>query len=163
MDSPYYRITLDTSLLTIKKPIKPSFLFPSLIFYQKMNSKVKYWQIDSTSSQFKKFIQNHPGFDLVLIDGNHEATACRNDFKTVKDKANIIVFHDIIDSYWPGVTQVWNEVKATYSDEYYFFEYTDQYKSVFKRLGTFFLGIGMAVKKIYLQEIGFTLKDPNQE
>lgn len=120
---------------------------PSLVEYKKINPKIDFLQIDSTSDKFKKFIQESEGFDLVLIDGDHDEILCRNDFKTVKDKANIIVFHDIVNVECPGVVKVWNEVKEKYAEKYKFFEYTDQYKSVYQRTQQKFLGIGMAVRK----------------
>ena len=139
------------------------FLFPFLKLYKKMNPKVVHFmQIDSQSSQFKEFINNYPGFDLVLIDGNHEEDACRNDFETVKDKANIVVFHDIIDNYWTGVNKVWNEINGEYSNEYNFFSYIDQYDSITKKTGKSFIGIGVAIKKDYLQRIGFTEVNSNR-
>ena len=129
---------------------------PSLIEYKKINPKINFMKIDSQSSRFKKFITDHTGFDLVLIDGDHKETACRNDFETVRDKGNIIVFHDITSDVCSGVGRVWNQVKATYPDEYQFFEFIDQYESVSERTGQVFLGIGMAIKKKYLREIGLS-------
>jgi len=136
----------------------------SLIRYNKINPKINFMKVDSQSSQFKEFIKKHTGFDLVFIDGSHEETPCRNDFETVKDKANIIVFHDITSDVCPGVGRVWNQVKGMYPDEYQFFEYIDQYKSVGERTGQVFLGIGMAIKKEYLREIGLSrcIKDFKQ-
>ena len=123
---------------------------PSLIKYKKRNPKIDFLQVDSQSAQFKEFVRSYPGFDLVFIDGSHEETACKNDFETVKGKANIIVLHDIVDNPSPGVVRVWNQLRAMYADEYQFFEYTDQYKSVGKRRpGQTFMGIGMAVRKEY--------------
>jgi hypothetical protein len=126
---------------------------PSLKKYKKDNSKIEFFRADSQSLHFKEFIKNHEVFDLVLIDGNHEKEFCQSDFDTVKDKANIIVFHDIVSDVCPGVVHIWNELKQKYQDEYCFFEYIDQYKSVKERTGQVFLGIGMAVKKKYLLEI----------
>lgn len=131
--------------------------FPSLIKYKKINPRINFIQIDSQSSKFESFIRNSSGFDLVLIDGNHDEMACRNDFNTIKNKANIIAFHDIVNDYWPSVKKIWNEIKINYSAEYIFFEYSDQYESVTKRTGQSFLGIGIAVKKTYLKKIGYNL------
>jgi hypothetical protein len=127
---------------------------PSLIKYQEMKPKAIFMQMSSESPQFKKLVTNCPGFDLVLIDANHEEMACKNDFETVKDKANIVAFHDIESDTCRGVCRVWNYVKNTYPDEYQFFEYTEQYENVLRRTGRVFMGIGMAVKKKYLKEIG---------
>jgi len=130
---------------------------PSLVKYKKKDPKINFIQIDSQSSQFKEFIRNSDEFDLVLIDGDHEETACINDFKTIKDKTNIVAFHDIVSDVCPGVGRVWNQVKTEYLDEYHFFEYTDQYESVNEKTGKTFLGIGLAVKQKYLRKIGFFL------
>jgi hypothetical protein len=127
---------------------------PSLIDYKKWNPAVQFYQADTQTLRFKEFIKKQPSFDLVLIDGSHEEEACRTDFATLKEKANIIVLHDIVSTVCPGVIQLWNELKTGCSDTYLFFEYTDQYQSVKTRTGKTFLGIGMAVKKAYLLSKG---------
>ena len=128
---------------------------PSIVEYKKLNPKIDFMMAYSQSPEFGEFIKNHPGLDLVLIDGNHKEAACRNDFEVIKNKANIVVFHDIVSDVCPGVGRVWRHVVDTYSGEYVFFEYTEQYDSVQKRTNQTYLGIGMAVKKKYLQEIGY--------
>ncbi len=120
---------------------------PSLIKYQKINPKINFLQINSTSEKFRKYLEAAGDFDLVLIDGDHDEAPCRQDFETVKNYAKIIVFHDIVSNVCPGVVKVWQEVKNKYADQYDFFEFTDQYESVFIRTGEKFLGIGVAVKK----------------
>jgi hypothetical protein len=133
---------------------------PSLVRYTKINPRAEFIQMDSQSLQFKEFIRINGRYDLVLIDGSHEENACRSDFENVRRKANIVVFHDIKSDICPGVGKVWNEVKAGHPDEYDFFEYVEQYKSVIKRTGHSFVGIGMAVRKDW-QENAKVLQTPN--
>ncbi|KPK97176.1 MAG: hypothetical protein AMJ95_10495 [Omnitrophica WOR_2 bacterium SM23_72] len=124
--------------------------FPIITEYRNMNPLVNYMLVDTRSAAFKELIKNHPGFDLVLIDGDHTEEGCRNDFEIIKDKANIFVLHDIVDDFLPGVRKVWNEIKGSYADEYVFFEYTDQYESAKRKYGSTRLGIGMAIRKSFL-------------
>ncbi|MFM9944502.1 MAG: hypothetical protein ACKVQB_04645, partial [Bacteroidia bacterium] len=88
--------------------------------------------------------------DLVLIDGDHSFEACWSDFEVIKDKANIIVFHDIVSDVCPGVVNVWNSVKENV--EYKTFEMIDQYEEVTLRVGKKYLGIGVAVKKEFINK-----------
>ena len=127
--------------------------YPSLILYKKRNPRIKFIKMDSQSTHFKQFIETHEQFDLVLIDGSHEESACRNDYESVKEKAKIIVFHDIIDNGLFGVSKVWNEIKRTQADIYTFYEFIDQYESIVEKTGQEYLGIGMAVKKEHIQKI----------
>ena len=120
---------------------------PACIIYEEFNPKARFLQIDSQSDQFRDYIAESPRFDLVLIDGLHEESSCRHDFETIKDKANIIVLHDMASDVCPGVVKVWQDIRAGYSDVYNFYTYTDQYGSVGDRTGKSYLGIGMAVRK----------------
>jgi cephalosporin hydroxylase len=117
--------------------------------YILLNKNAIFMLVDSKSAAFKQMIKYHPGFDLVFIDGDHEESACQNDFNIVKDKANICVLHDITSDSSPGPGVVWNRIKSDCQDEYYFFEFTEQYESVLRRTGKRYLGIGMAVKKSF--------------
>ncbi|MEL6942334.1 MAG: class I SAM-dependent methyltransferase [Bacteroidota bacterium] len=112
----------------------------------------RFLQMDSNGKTFQEFMEQVQEIDLVLIDGNHEESYCRNDFETVKPYANLIAFHDIVSNACPGVVKVWKEVKSEYSNEYEFFEFIDQYESVIKRTGKSFLGIGLAVRKDFIRE-----------
>ena len=142
-------ITVET--LSRFNPIKKAIgvdieYFPSLILYRTMNPKIQYKQMDTQSNKFKKFLKNQLGFDLVLIDGSHKEINCQNDFNNIKQKANIIVFHDILDKDL-GPIKVWEDIKNNYANEYSFYEYTEQYDSVLEYLGVKIFGIGVAVKK----------------
>jgi len=113
---------------------------PSMAEYNKINDNVEFVRLNTQTSQFQEFLDNSKQFDLVLIDANHEEAECRHEFMTVKDKANIVVFHDIENIDFPGVKKVWNEVKKL--NEYHCFEYIDQYEGIGP-----YMGIGMAIKK----------------
>ncbi|WP_375502645.1 hypothetical protein [uncultured Nostoc sp.] len=112
----------------------------SMAEYKKINPKVDFFKLNTQSKQFQEFLDEYQKFDLVLIDANHEEVECRNEFMSVKDKANIVVFHDILNIDFPDVEIVWNEVKLL--PEYTCYEYIDQYEG----LGPY-MGIGMAIKK----------------
>lgn len=103
----------------------------------------KYFVNSSSSRFFKREIKNEH-FDLALIDGDHSFVACLSDFELIKDKSNIIVFHDIVSDVCPGVVRVWNGVKK--DSNFKTFEITDQYEEVIQREGKKYLGIGIAVK-----------------
>ena len=123
---------------------------PSIIKYAEINTntKVSFIKADTTSTQFKDFMNDHHGFDLVMIDGDHSEAGCRNDYELIKDKANMVAFHDIEANAAPGVAKIWSELKAMHQREYFFFEYRDQYESL--GWGRW-LGIGLAVKKNILK------------
>ncbi|NBS69628.1 class I SAM-dependent methyltransferase [bacterium] len=91
-------------------------------------------KMDSKSPEFREWMSSKI-FDLVLIDGDHSYEGVLNDYSLVKDRARIIVFHDIVNDACPGVVQLWNEIKHNY--EHY--EFTDQYADVKGK----YLGIGV--------------------
>ena len=123
---------------------------PGVIAYKKQNPGVTFLQADSRSEKIRNFLDKAGNFDLVLIDGNHEEEFCRQDFNLMKDRANIIVLHDIVSDECPSVKKLWQDIKSGYSTSYNFFEFTDQYESVLKKEGKSYLGIGMAVRKLFL-------------
>jgi cephalosporin hydroxylase len=111
---------------------------PSITEYQQINPQADFVKINTQTSQFIDFLNEYEQFDLVLIDANHEEHECRNEFHAVKDKAKIIVFHDIDNIDFPGVKKVWHEVKG--SGKYNCCEYTEQYPGIGP-----YMGIGMAI------------------
>jgi cephalosporin hydroxylase len=113
---------------------------PSIVEYKKVNSQVEFVRLNTQTSQFSDFLEKSERFDLVLIDANHQENECRNEFMSVRNKANIVVFHDIDNIDYPGVKIVWNEVKNL--NEYDCYEYVEQYLG----LGPY-MGIGMAIRK----------------
>ncbi len=124
---------------------------PSVVKYSKTNRAARFFQCDSQTERFKDLVQKEKYFDLVLIDGNHEEVECRNDYEVVNNKAGIIVLHDIVSVICPGVQKLWGQLKEK-TDEFVFYEFTNQYQSVKERTGQSFFGIGVAIKKSYLQQ-----------
>jgi hypothetical protein len=130
---------------------------PSVVEYAKLNRKARFFQADTQTERFHDMVKKEGWFDLVLIDGNHEPVECRNDYLTVKDKAGVLVLHDISSVICPGVQALWKELKAQ-PETFTCFGFTEQYESVRERTGNSFFGIGVAVKKKYLQEKGVSLQ-----
>ncbi len=50
----------------------------------------------SAQQPFQDFIKDYY-FDLVLIDGDHSYIGVRDDFLLMRDRARIIVLHDIVN------------------------------------------------------------------
>ncbi|MGB3402978.1 MAG: CmcI family methyltransferase [Microcoleaceae cyanobacterium] len=114
---------------------------PSVVEYSEMNPKAKFVRLNTQSDEFKQVLEEYQKFDLVLIDSFHDEVQCRKEFLSIKKYADIIAFHDISNINYPGVNQVWNEVKNL--GEYDCYEYTDQYEEIEHS----YMGIGVAVKK----------------
>jgi cephalosporin hydroxylase len=123
--------------------------------YSKINDNFNYLQLSSQTPEFREILKSKPPFDLVLIDGEHSYEGCLNDFETVKDLANIIVFHDIVCSLiCPHVSKVWQKIKETpgYNNNFSFYEITDQYQETVERFnGRTFGGFGIMIKKDFEQ------------
>lgn len=98
---------------------------------------------DSSSAEFERYMADKH-FDLVLIDGDHSYEGVVADFHRVRDKANILVFHDVLNSVCPGVVRCWQEVKQM--NLYHTYDFVDQYDEVAAG-GYTYLGIGVAVRK----------------
>ncbi|MER3498602.1 MAG: hypothetical protein C4308_08205 [Chitinophagaceae bacterium] len=60
-------------------------------------------QADSRSAAVREIVVENSPVDLVLIHGNHEEEFCRADFELVRNRANIIVLHDIVSDVCEGV------------------------------------------------------------
>jgi hypothetical protein len=115
---------------------------PNISRYKELNSSVEYWQVNSQSSDFKRFVSDKY-FSLILIDGDHLYHGVKNDSEACLDHGDIIVFHDITSISCLGTSRYWIEFKNQYSNRFNFYEFTDQYPSV----GSQYLGIGCAVRK----------------
>jgi hypothetical protein len=104
--------------------------------------------ITAKSSDLYQHIDSQTHFDLVFIDGDHSREGVMRDFDLIKDKANIIAFHDIVNFKTFGAIEAWDVVKNNYNNVYDFFEFTDQYAEILnKQPGNRLFGIGVAVKK----------------
>lgn len=123
---------------------------PSLVRYERINPRARFVQLNTRDPRFAELVATDGGFDLVLIDGDHEEDGCRKDFEIVYPWANVVVFHDIVNEFTPGPGRVWREVKKTKADEYVFFEFVEQYPEIVQTLGKTILGLGMAIRKRWL-------------
>ena len=106
---------------------------------------VEFVQADRRSRRFQRLVEQRGPFDLVLVDGNHAYDAVRNDVDTIREHANVIALHDIVDQASPGVRQAWAELRQ--DTRFDFHEYTAQYDEVVDRIGSTVLGIGLAVRR----------------
>jgi hypothetical protein len=122
---------------------------PAVEEYARHRAGVRSLQVDSTTPEFARYVGARPPFDLVLVDGDHSYTACRSDVDTIRNHANMIALHDIVDDAI-GVARVWSELQAQHAADYEFFEYVAQYESVVERIGRPVLGLGLAVRKQFL-------------
>jgi cephalosporin hydroxylase len=114
--------------------------------YAAATSGVRFLRASSQGRRFRRLIRSGGRWDLVLIDGDHAEAAVRQDFETVRHHAELIAFHDIVDSYSPGVIKVWNEVKEQVKGEFAVHEFTAQYPEVQARKGDTSLGLGLLVR-----------------
>jgi len=103
--------------------------------------------VDSATEDFRALLRREGPFDLALIDGDHAEHAVRRDWDTIRPHARVIAFHDIVDSFSPGVAAVWAEIRERHEGEYDFHEFTRQYDEVRSRERRSFLGLGVAVRR----------------
>ena len=117
------------------------------IYKEKYNKDIDFLRIESQNVLFKRFVQEkNKDLDLVLIDGENSYWGYRADFEIFKDKAHIIAFNNISNYACPEVNDLWLELKDSLSNEFNFYEFTDQYKSLQDK-GKYYLGIGVMVDK----------------
>jgi hypothetical protein len=121
---------------------------PSLREYAGRTEGVRFVQADSHSAEFRSFFEREPAFDLALIDGDHTAEGCWQDFELVRARASVLAFHDIASDVVPGVGEVWQRVRAECAGTHEFHEFTAQYESLHRRTGRRYLGLGVAVGAI---------------
>jgi hypothetical protein len=107
---------------------------------------VEFLRASSHGPRFRRLVESRR-WDLVLIDGDHAEAAVRRDFAAVHGHADMIAFHDVVDSYAPGVGAVWEEVKRAHADEFEVHEFTAQYDEVLARKGARSLGLGLLVRR----------------
>jgi cephalosporin hydroxylase len=100
--------------------------------------------LDSASARFRAFARSQT-WDLVLIDGDHRFERCLMDFETVHGHANVIAFHDVVDSLAADVPRVWDVVRREHADTYEFREFITQYPEV--AVERTYLGIGLAIRR----------------
>jgi hypothetical protein len=120
---------------------------PALHAYLAEHPGVRFMKVDTSTPRFAQRISDGGPYDLVLIDADHSYEACRNDVTLMRDHANILALHDIVDAACPGVREVWRELRAETARERDFFEFTAQYDEIVERNGSPALGLGIAVRK----------------
>jgi hypothetical protein len=96
----------------------------------------------STSDEARQAVERMRP-DFVFIDGDHTLQGALSDHLLVRDKAEIIVHHDVHSAACPGTTQLWAALKILERYEFEAVEFIGQYHSVPSN----FLGIG-ALKRI---------------
>ena len=123
------------------------FRAPGLKRYARQKPAARFLAVDTQLERFRDFVDRSGWFDLVMIDGDHSREGCQRDFDVVREHAGAVVFHDIVNSLTPGVTEVWERIREEHADTYDFHEFTDQYPEVERRTGRTFNGIGLALRK----------------
>lgn len=58
-------------------------------------------------------------YDLVFIDGCHEAPWPMRDFDNCKNLADIVFFHDIVDKWCPAVRETFENISCVYDTKQY--------------------------------------------
>ena len=114
---------------------------PSMAEYEQMNPRACFVRINTQSAQYERFLSQHAPFGLVLIDSFHEEEQCYAEFLSVRERARAIAIHDIVNCDFPGVSKVWERIKA--SGEFECREYIEQYADV----RASYMGIGLAIRK----------------
>jgi hypothetical protein len=113
---------------------------PSLVAYAAIHPAVCFRQLNTQADAFLEFLHAEEAFDLVLIDANHDEMECRREFEALRDKASVIVLHDVNNIDFPGVAKVWNEIR--HLGDYECREYVEQYGDIGPHMG-----IGMAISR----------------
>lgn len=120
-------------------------------FYEKLDIKFDYkiYTIDSGSIEFLDIIKSLKIIDLIFIDGDHSYRSCVSDIRNTKEYCNILIVHDIDNSFFPGVKKAWREFVQS-DEEFYFLEIKDQSYVWTSRIGLNLFGIGVAIRKKWL-------------
>jgi len=117
---------------------------PVITRYVKTRPFAEQVALDSAGAEFRALARGQI-WDLALIDGDHSFEGCSTDFETLHGCAEMIAFHDIVDSPSPAVGRVWKMVRRAHADTYRFVEFTAQYPEVAG--DRTYLGIGLAIRR----------------
>lgn len=121
---------------------------PSLLI-EHYARKRSFTYVNAKSSELFDHLDPQTSFDLVFVDGDHSKEGVMRDFDLIKDRADIIAFHDIVNFKTVGAIEAWDWLKTQFVADYDFFEFIDQYPEIIsKQPGKRFFGIGVAVKKV---------------
>ena len=88
--------------------VTPSKLMP--VLDSGMMLWAEFYKMNSQDVEFKEFLDGRE-FDLAFIDGSHEYADVMNDYRLLKKRARILVFHDIVCRYQPGVVKAWSLIR----------------------------------------------------
>ncbi len=114
---------------------------PSMAAYRAVNEKAVFHRLNTQSADYRDMLASYGRFDLVLVDSLHEEAQCRNEVRSVIDRADMIALHDACSADYPGVGVVWREIKA--DSQWVCREFFDQYPGSARP----FMGIGLAIRK----------------
>lgn len=109
--------------------------------YVSQTSGAEYKIGNSLAPEFQAFLGSIK-WDLAFIDGDHSYPGCSTDFESVRQRSKLIALHDIASDACPGVRQMWNEIKRIVPASRVW-EANNQYRDVFKRMNSTYLGIGV--------------------
>jgi Methyltransferase domain len=115
--------------------------------FAELRPEVEFLQIDTTTPEFAGEIERRGPFDLALVDADHSYEACTSDVLAVREHANMIALHDMVDATCGGVVRTWQEMKERGTADWEFFEFAEQYDEVVENFGAPVLGLGVAVRK----------------
>lgn len=88
---------------------------PMLREYCEYNPKCRFLVADSKSQEAHDFLGQRLDYDLVMIDGDHEAEGVRADVEFIGPKAKILALNDTHDDGWDGVEILWKQIKSAHS------------------------------------------------
>jgi len=121
--------------------------------YCALEKHSRFIRADSLSAEFLGYIGDQT-FDIAFIDGNHDYQAVMRDYENFVGRSQVLVFHDTVSDACPGVVRAWGEIKQHTSGEWHSLDITDQYDDVFRRTGRRYLGLGMLLRKSFLEARG---------
>lgn len=115
---------------------------------QPVGHREGYWQTlpVASTSEFGRGRVGDCDWDIVLIDGDHSRGGVLHDWELVKDRARLVVFHDIASDVCPDVGDVYDELMSgplLPGESPNFWEFTDQYPEV----NGSYMGIGVIERR----------------